>query len=396
VTILSPPIDLNNIANRDESMINYRIRAQQIQVIMEKKGVDAMLVAGVENYYYTTGDYRRQARMLFYRDDDPTIIVFEPEVEQVKANTWVEDVRGWNSVQELMQHFFTSMRSHNLTKATVGFDTHTAPSFEVYRFRKLNPGITMAENDDVMSELRMVKSDEEIECMRKTARVAEVGMKAAMESLEEGVTENDVAAEAEYAMRKAGSERLGAITFVNSGENSLHLHGFVSHRTIASGDPVVIDLHPVADKYACDMARTAVCGKASGALVAKPINTEFIKLAAAYEEAQRGVIEEVKQGWKVKDVTQYMAESIRKTEFKKYVVPGYIHGVGLEFEEFPHPSHYPHHGEIELKPNMTMSIGHAVLAVPGVGGFRIEDVVRITESGCEVLTPGRDIPRIPF
>lgn len=176
-------------------MVNYRIRAQQIQSIMEKKSIDAMLIAGVENYYYITGDYRKQARMLFYRDDDPTIIVFGPEVEQVKANTWVEDVRGWNSVQELMQNFFTSMRSHDLTKATVGFDTHTAPGFEVFRFRKLNPEITMVENDDVMSELRMVKSDEEIERMKKTARVAEVGMKAAIESLKEGVTENDVAAE---------------------------------------------------------------------------------------------------------------------------------------------------------------------------------------------------------
>jgi Xaa-Pro aminopeptidase len=377
-------------------MINYRLRAQQIQSIMEQKRIDAMLTAGVENYYYITGDYRKQARMLFYRDDDPTIIVFEPEVEQVKANTWVQDVRGWNSVQELMQHFFTSMRSHDLTKATIGFDTHTAPGFEVYRFRKLNPGITLVENDDVMSELRMVKSAEEIERMRKTARVAEVGMKAAMESLEEGVTENDVAAEAEYAMRKAGSERLGAITFVNSGEKSLHLHGFVSHRIIASGDPVVIDLHPVVDKYACDMARTAVCRKESDILAIKPINADFFKLAAAYEEAQRGVIEEVKPGWKVKEVTQFMAESIAKTDFKKYIVPGYIHGVGLEFEEFPHPSHYPQHGEIVLKSNMTLSIGHAILAVPGIGGYRTEDVVRITDEGCEVLTQGRDIPRVPF
>ncbi len=97
---------------------------------MEQKGVDVMLIAGVENYYYITGDYRRQVRMLFYRDDGPTIIVFGPEVEQVKANTWVEDVRGWNSVQELMQNFFTSMKSHNLTTATVGFDTHTAQALK--------------------------------------------------------------------------------------------------------------------------------------------------------------------------------------------------------------------------------------------------------------------------
>ncbi len=376
-------------------MVNYRKRAIQIQSIMEQKGIEAMLIAGIENYYYITGDYRRQARMLFYRDDDPTIIVFAPEVEQVRENTWVEDICGWSSVQELMQHFFSSMRSHDLTKATIGFDTHSAPGFEVYRFQKLNPDITIVENDDVMSKLRMIKSKEEITRMKKAAQVAEVGMNAAISSLDSGVTENDVAAEAEYAMRKAGSERLGTITFVNSGENSLHLHGFATHRKIVSGDPVVIDLHPVTDKYSCDMARTVLYGKEPDDWTLKLVNPNFIKLASAYEEAQRSVIQEIRPGWKVKDVTQFMVESIAKTEFKKYIVPGYIHGVGLEFEEYPHPSHYPQHGEIVLTPNMTLSVGHAILAVPGIGGYRIEDVVRITDNRCEVLTSGSDIPRIP-
>ncbi|MGZ4938168.1 MAG: aminopeptidase P family N-terminal domain-containing protein [Halobacteriota archaeon] len=86
-------------------MVDYVKREKQVQKLMEAKGVDAMLIAGVENYYYITGDYRRQARMLFYRDADPTIIVFQPEVEQVRTHTWIDDVRGWSSVNELMQHF---------------------------------------------------------------------------------------------------------------------------------------------------------------------------------------------------------------------------------------------------------------------------------------------------
>ena len=375
-------------------MVDYFKRKKQIQELMGAKGVDAMLVAGAENYYYITGDYRRQARMLFYQDRDPTIIVFQPEVEQVRASTWVNDIRGWSSANELMQHFFTAMKAHDLRKATIGFDTHTAPGFEVFRFRKLNPDITMVENDDIMSELRMVKSADEIARMKKTAHVAELGMMAAADALIAGATENDVAAEAEYAMRKAGSERLAFLTFVNSGERSLGLHGFVSRRVISEGDPVIVDLHPVADLYACDMARTFVCGQSAGGIAAQAVSTDFIKLAAAYDEAQQGVVDAVKPGWKVKQVTQFMAESINKTEFGKYVVPGYIHGVGLEAEEYPHPSHYPQHGEIVLKANMTVSVGHAVLAVPGIGGYRREDVVRITESGCEVLTRGEGLPGI--
>lgn len=115
------------------------------------------------------------------------------------------DVRGWSSANELMQHFFSAMRERDLRKATVGFDTHTAPGVEIFRFRKLNPEINMVENDEIMSELRMVKSADEIARMKKAARAAELGMLAATEALVAGATENDVAREAEYALRKAGS-----------------------------------------------------------------------------------------------------------------------------------------------------------------------------------------------
>lgn len=355
----------------------FRNRAERIKRVMGEKKVDAMLIASAENYYYITGDIRRQARMLFPREGEPAIIVFADEAELVRKNTWVEDVRGWRNVQELAKHFFDVMREKKLSEATVGFDTHAAPGFEVFKFRKWNPKINMVENDEVMMELRIVKSSEEIEAMKKAARVADTGMKAAMETIAPGATENEVAAEAEYAMRKAGSERLGAISFVNSGERSIYLHGFVTHRKIERGDIVIVDLHPVTNMYACDLARTFVAGEPSDA------QKEAYEV---YYQAQKLARESVRPGWKVGDVTKFIAEYIQKTDYGKYVVPGYIHGVGLEFEEFPHPSHYVQHSNIELKPDMTVTIGHAVLPVPGVGGFRIEDTVRITADGCESLT----------
>jgi hypothetical protein len=55
--------------------------------MMDHKSVDAIFISGVENYYYVTRDHRRQTRTIFYRDDEPTIIVFAPEIKQVKENT---------------------------------------------------------------------------------------------------------------------------------------------------------------------------------------------------------------------------------------------------------------------------------------------------------------------
>jgi len=139
------------------------------------------------------------------------------------------------------------------------------------------------------------------------------------------------------------------------------------------------------------MARTFVCSEVSLGVAMKSLSNDFIKLAGAYDDAQRGVIEAVKPGWKVNEVTQFMADAIRKTKFGKCIVAGYIHGIGVGFEEGPHPSHYPQHGEIVLKPNMTVSVGHAVLAVPVVGDIEGR-MSFVSESGCEALTAGRELP----
>jgi len=139
-------------------MVDYFKRKKQIQELMGAKGVDAMLIAGLRTITTLPEIIGGRLELLFYRDADPTLIVFQPEVEQVRARTWVDDVRGWSSANELMQNFFTAMKAHDLRKATVGFDTHTAPGFEVFRFRKLILTSPWSRRPIIMSELRMVKS----------------------------------------------------------------------------------------------------------------------------------------------------------------------------------------------------------------------------------------------
>ncbi len=63
-----------------------------------------------------------------------------------------------------------------------------------------------------------------------------------------------------------------------------------------------------------------------------------------------------------------------------------MHGVGLEFEEWPHPSHYFSHVKLEVKENLTLAIGHSILPVKGVGGVKIEDTVQIAADGGKSLT----------
>lgn len=196
--------------------------------------------------------------------------------------------------------------------------------------------------------------------------------------------ETEVAAEAEYKMRKAGAERFGASTFVDSGPNSLCLHGAASTRKISSGEAVIIDLHPIVGQYACDMARTTFCGK--------PSKEQKIALET-YRISQEETFNRIKPCAKVIDVNNYFKETSSKLPYGSNWIPAASHGVGLEFEEWPHPSHYPQHLQLELKPGMTITLGHSILPVRELeAGFRIEDVVHVTERGCEYLT---QYPRNP-
>jgi Xaa-Pro aminopeptidase len=132
---------------------------------------------------------------------------------------------------------------------------HSNPGFLVHKFLKSNPKMTVIENEEILMPQRYVKSPEELEAMRKAAHAADLGQEAAAKAFREGATEIDVAAEAEYAMRKAGAMRYASSTFVDSGPHSIYLHGGTTARKIQKGDLVVVDVHPV-DMYASDCART--------------------------------------------------------------------------------------------------------------------------------------------
>jgi Xaa-Pro aminopeptidase len=233
------------------------------------------------------------------------------------------------------------------------------------------------ENEEVLMPLRYVKDEEELVAMKRAAEAADKGIAVAVDAVKPGVTEIEVAAEAEYAMRRAGAMRYGSSTFVDTGPHSIYLHGGTTHRKIESGDLVVIDVHPVVDMYSSDCARTVVCGQAS---------SRQRELIETYKTIQKSIVQAVKPGWKVGQVTSSFTEAFTAKGYGEVWIPGPVHGVGLEFEEWPHPSHYFAHTQLEMAENWTLAIGHSILPVKQVGGVKFEDTVQVTGEGGESLT----------
>jgi Xaa-Pro dipeptidase len=357
-------------------MSRFENRRKKAQALMAEHGVTALQVTSRENYFYLTGDIRNVARLFLPQEGEPTIIVFEEEAEPARKATGISDVRGWRNPAELMKTFFQLVKEHNAGNKKVGFCVHSNPGFLVYKFLKSNPKMQVIENEEILMPLRYVKDSEELEAMKRAAQAADKGVAAAIEAIKPGVTEIEVGAEAEYAMRKAGAMRYGSSTFVDSGPHSIYLHGGTSRRMIEEGDLVVIDVHPVVDADCSDCARTVVCGKASAK------QNELIKI---YSDAQRSVIEKIKPRIKIGQIAPMFQSAFSKYGYEKTWIPGPVHGVGLEFEEWPHPSHYFGHAQLEIGENWTLAIGHSILPVKTVGGVKIEDTIHVASEGAESL-----------
>jgi Xaa-Pro aminopeptidase len=164
------------------------------------------------------------------------------------------------------------------------------------------------------------------------------------------------------------------------------LHGRLSQQPLQPGDLVVIDLTPQIEGYCANLARTFVLGEPDGQQRA---------LLDAYAEVIPAVREAMHPGATVADLDAVVAAVLGRHGLDGYHVNGIGHGLGLRFEETPASTIIPRHRNVPLRPDMTMTIGHTVLAIPGLGGVRHEDVYRVTPAGGQILAGYPIDPVVP-
>jgi Xaa-Pro aminopeptidase len=192
-----------------------------------------------------------------------------------------------------------------------------------------------------------------------------------------GRTERAVAADIDAALRQAGFERPAFETIVASGPNSALPHARPGARTLAAGDPVVLDFGGVYDGYCVDLTRTVGLGG---------FGAELGRLFGAVEEAQRAAVEVVRPGVLPSEIDAAARNALARHGLAEAFGHGTGHGLGLEVHEEPRISRKAE-GEAEqpVQAGMVFTIEPGVY-LPGIGGVRIEDDVLVTGEGCERLT----------
>ncbi len=356
----------------------YQARVKRAQNRMVEQGIDVLLILGMESYRYFTGDVRKQPRLLIPAEGEPILIVFGSEKDEVERSSWIKKVITYRATHEMMLGIIQFFNNLPTDKPKVGIEMiFSTPAFLLERFKMAVPQVEVVDAAPVIAPLRKIKDSDEIRYIREACRIADKGMETAINNITEGAREIDVAIEAEYAMKKDGAEGTAFPIFVNSGYRSLWLHGLASEKTVERNDLILIDMVPVYKGYCANLTRTVVLGKP---------DEKQRKLHSLYLRMQDQVFKNMIPGIKIFELEDKNQELADKAGFGEYYIRGFVHGIGLAFEETPFPTIFPEDIMETVSSNMTMSVGHSVLSAPGIGGVRVEDTTLVGEEGVEVLT----------
>jgi Xaa-Pro dipeptidase len=377
-----------NKINLDMIKIHYE-RLKKAQELMKKNGMVGIMIMNHDDFRYFFGDIRVQPRAIIPASGSPIFVVFSAEEEEIRSQVKNEEIKIFSHVGEQISdvrnvfHSLFDGPPPGITpppdgKLRIGMQMwfHT-PAFLVDLFRKVNPQAELVPSDPVMDALRMVKDPEEIQLMKKAQSIAASRMARAKELLRPGVTGHEIATEVLYTMMKNGAEGTSTPVHINAGKQSCWIHGKVSKDPIKAGDLVVIDLTPQYDGYCANLARTFMVGRKPDEIQQKLIDT--------YIDIHESTRKELKPGVTVSDLDKIGKEICTGNGLEQYHLKGISHGIGLRFEENPASTIIPAHSRTKLDENMTVTIGHTILAIPGVGGVRFEDVCRVTKDGGEIL-----------
>jgi Xaa-Pro aminopeptidase len=224
----------------------------------------------------------------------------------------------------------------------------------------------------VMAPVRMIKTTEEIETMRRSAATADVATDAAFAACRPGVTEVAVARAVAEAFGVQGATQAG-FAIVGGGPNSAYPHHASSGRPLVAGEPVLVDLGGRLDGYASDITRMAYLGEPSA---------RYREVHAVVERAVRAGMDAVKPGAPLAAVDRAARGVIEAAGYGKFFTHRTGHGIGITGHELPSVTHT---NETPVQEGMVFSVEPGIY-LEGEFGVRLEEIVVVTSRGGDRLS----------
>jgi Xaa-Pro aminopeptidase len=293
--------------------------------------------------------------------------------------TWIRDVRPGHypgtvrTAENIADFAVDALREKDLLAATGGLVSgRCLPHDLMDGLTKWLSQDNLVPADALFESVRGIKSQVEVDVLRKAAKYASIGLDAVFEKAAPGVTEKELRTEAVHAMLKAGAD--DAMLALVSGPRAGLKHAEPTDRRIERGDMLFMDVGTPHQGYNSDVARSGVVGRAN--------EQQRHMLETALEMRDR-VVDAVRPGARICDLQQIAEDIAQRRGLADYYYPtGFGHGIGTSLAESP--ILFPDN-EAQLEENMVFSL-EPMIVIEGVGTAVFEDMILVTSKGAEVLS----------
>jgi len=349
-------------------------RLRRLRSQLEENELGAILITHLPNVRYLCG-FTGSAAALIITADDGACILFTDGRYRTQAKEEVKFARiviARKSPLTAAAEWLAERRRRSST-LVVGIEPESITAGMRDRLASgLKGKARLRSAPPLVERARMVKDAAEIHCIRRAVELGASLFQTACRKIRPGVSEVEAAAAMEYEARCAGAEGMSFPTILASGNRSAIVHGRASEARIPRRGFVVCDFGVILAGYCSDRTRTVHVGRPSA---------EARRLYQAVLEAQEAAIAAVAPGVSAGEVDGAARRVLRKQGLARYFTHSTGHGLGLEIHEAPRLAS----GQAQkLEPGMVITIEPGAY-VPGKWGVRIEDVVLVTSSSCEVL-----------
>jgi len=263
-----------------------------------------------------------------------------------------------------------AIKEENLGSAVIGIE-NLMPLRTLDQLKKEFPRLKIKEATGLLHRARMVKTNDEIEKLKKSATVIEKAIKSTLQNITEGISEIEAANELDREIMKEGAAP--AFMVFEFGANGAHVDAEPTEARLKKGDIIRIDAGCVYQHYYSDTAKTIVFGEQA--------TPKQQKCYQAIANGQKSGIEKARPGVRASEVFDEMMKAIRK-DIPDYNRPNFGHSIGLEVWE---PPLIVADDNTVLEKGMVINL-EALYYDLGVFGLQVEDTLLLTETDNEVMT----------
>ena len=360
-------------------MTPFERRTEAVAAALADAGTDALVCVPGRTLQYLTGfaEPQRDRHLLFVvpRVGEPAAFVPELSAAQFRAETWVRSVETWGDDADPAATLSAFLDDLGVPTAPHLLVDDTMWATFLQDLRSVRPDATVGLASEVVADLRIRKDDAELDALRRASAAADDALRAVrtLGADAVGLTEAALADRIESLLSEAGGDGVSFEPIVGSGPNGAMPHHTHGDREIRAGEPVVLDFGTRVDGYLSDQTRTLVFdGDPDGRVRA---------VHDVVRRAQAAAVDAVAPGVTAAEVDDAARSVVEAAGYGDAFIHRTGHGVGLDLHE---PPNIAAGNETQLRPGMVFSVEPGIY-VDDEFGVRIEDLVVVTDDGCERL-----------